>query len=103
MGSRIFNSMAAIVLSLLSVQVQEAIASDGQPGVVLSEFIFDAAPHPQCHASTIVETPHGLVASWFGGTRERHPDVGIWVSRHADGKCGDRGGADADVHRARRT
>jgi len=55
-------------------------------GVVASEFIFDAAPHPQCHASTIAETPSGLVAAWFGGTRERDPDVGIWMSRHENGK-----------------
>jgi predicted neuraminidase len=27
-----------------------------------------------------------LIASWFGGTEEKHPDVGIWVSRHVDGK-----------------
>jgi predicted neuraminidase len=26
-----------------------------------------------------------LVAAWFGGTGERHPDVGIWVSRHEGG------------------
>jgi predicted neuraminidase len=26
-----------------------------------------------------------LVAAWFGGTRERAPDVGIWVSRHVGG------------------
>lgn len=50
-------------------------------GVVSSRFIYDAAPFPQCHASTIVETPQGLVAAWFGGTHEKHPDVGIWLSR----------------------
>lgn len=54
--------------------------------VVNEEFIYEQAPFPQCHASTIVETPNGLVAAWFGGTREKHPDVGIWVARHtADG------------------
>jgi predicted neuraminidase len=52
-----------------------------QDAVIGSEFIYDSAPYPACHASTIVETPSGLVASWFGGTHERHPDVGIWVSR----------------------
>ena len=57
-----------------------------QPGVVSAEFIFEEAPFPQCHASTIVETPTGLVAAWFGGTREKHPDVGIWLSRHDDGR-----------------
>jgi predicted neuraminidase len=45
------------------------------------EFIYEQAPFPECHASTIAETPAGLVAAWFGGTEEKHPDVGIWVSR----------------------
>jgi predicted neuraminidase len=56
------------------------------PGLIRSEFIFETAPFPSCHASTIVETPSGLVAAWFGGTHERHPDVGIWVSRHENGR-----------------
>ncbi|WP_020595833.1 sialidase family protein [Spirosoma panaciterrae] len=47
------------------------------------EFIYEKAPTPECHASTIAETPAGLIASWFGGTYERHPDVGIWVSHHS--------------------
>lgn len=52
-----------------------------QPAPLLkSEFIYEKAPFPQCHASTLAETPRGLVAAWFGGTREKHPDVGIWVS-----------------------
>jgi predicted neuraminidase len=50
--------------------------------IMLDEFIFTDAPFPSAHASTIVETPTGLVAAWFGGTREKHPDVGIWLSRH---------------------
>src|SRR5436190_193672 len=54
------------------------------PGVVESEFIYESAPFPSCHASAIAETPAGLVTAWFGGTRERHPDVGIWVARRVD-------------------
>jgi len=50
-------------------------------GIVLSEFIFEKAPFAQCHASTIAETEHGLVAAWFGGSRESEPDVSIWMSR----------------------
>lgn len=68
---------------------EELVARDpkGQPeprfpGLVEEEFIFDDVPFPRCHASTLCETPRGLVAAWFGGTREKHPDVGIWFSYH---------------------
>lgn len=55
--------------------------------VISSGFIYpeNGKPTPQCHASTIAEGKDGLVAAWFGGTREGDDDVGIWVSRH-DGK-----------------
>lgn len=52
-----------------------------QPGMVSSEFIFEAAPFPSCHASTIAETKDGLIAAWFGGADEGRPDVGIWIAR----------------------
>ncbi len=57
-----------------------------QGGLGPSEFIYESAPFPECHASTIAESPDGLVAAWFGGTSERSPDVGIWLSRHENGK-----------------
>ena len=56
--------------------------SNAPPALLKSEFIFETAPFPECHASTIAETKGGLVAAWFGGTGEGHPDVGIWLSRH---------------------
>ena len=37
------------------------------------------------HASTIAETPEGLVAAWFGGPHEGHPHVGIWLAREVEG------------------
>ncbi len=47
--------------------------------------IFDKAPFPSCHASTIVETAPGkLMAAWFGGKEEKAKDVQIWAS-HFDG------------------
>lgn len=51
--------------------------------VVESGFIYpeEGKPTPSCHASTIVEGKDGLVAAWFGGTREGAADVGIWISR----------------------
>ncbi len=61
-----------------------AVAADA-PAVLVEEFIYERAPFPSCHASTIADTPSGLVAAWFGGTAEKAPDVGIWLSRH-DGR-----------------
>ena len=55
-------------------------------GIRKGEFIYEQAPFPSCHAATIAETPGGLVAAWFGGTREGHPDVCIWMSRNTNGK-----------------
>src|SRR5690606_20338740 len=54
-----------------------------------SEFIYETAPFPSAHASTIVETREGtLLAAWFGGTAERNADVGIWLARReANGWC----------------
>lgn len=75
----------ATTLSMLILPTLSGIASGEedrqQPGVVSSELVFEQAPFKQCHASTIVETDRGLAAAWFGGTKEGHPDVGIWLSR----------------------
>jgi predicted neuraminidase len=72
--------------SLVAVMAFTAPAQSPAPGVVKSEFIYETAPFPECHASTIAESKGGLVAAWFGGTKEKNPDVGIWVSRVEDGK-----------------
>lgn len=60
-------------------------SDDMPPGLVSREFIYEFAPFPECHASTIAETPMGLVVAWFGGTEEKHPDVGIWISTLRNG------------------
>src|SRR5262249_11153163 len=53
-----------------------------QLGFISAEFIYEKAPFPSCHASTIVEIPgKKLVVAWFGGTDEGQTDVGIWISR----------------------
>ncbi|MFC5624399.1 sialidase family protein [Algoriphagus winogradskyi] len=53
--------------------------------ILSSGFIYESAPFPSCHASTLIETDRGIMASWFGGTYERHPDVSIYTSLLADG------------------
>ncbi len=52
------------------------------PGLTSEDFVFDKAPFKQCHASTICQSTRGLVAAWFGGSKEGENDVGIWSSYH---------------------
>jgi predicted neuraminidase len=67
------------------------IALSGQENsdrcIIKSEFIFQPGdvPFPSCHASTIAQNGKTLVAAWFGGSRERNPDVCIWESRFEKG------------------
>jgi predicted neuraminidase len=69
-------------LALVPAMMFWSAISPRQPSPIVSaEFIFEQAPFPSSHASTIAETDDGLVAAWFGGTREGHQDVGIWVAR----------------------
>ena len=85
----------ALLASLGTVLAAEAILPAAPPPqlsspspMVRSEFIFETAPFASAHASTIVSTSQGLVAAWFGGTKEGANDVGIWVARQTDGKWG---------------
>jgi predicted neuraminidase len=69
------------LLALLFAMPALAAHPNPQPGYLRSEFIYESAPFPSCHASTVAETTDGLAAAWFGGTAEGKPDVGIWVAR----------------------
>ena len=74
------------LVSLIAALTSAALGQSPAPGVIKSEFIYETAPFPEAHASTIAESKGGLVAAWFGGTKEKHPDVGIWVSRYENGR-----------------
>ena len=81
------NARRFLILFLTLCAAAPAFAAETEipgasPGVVVSEFIFDQAPFPSSHASTIEQTRDGLLAAWFGGTHERALDVSIWMSRH---------------------
>ena len=43
-------------------------------------FIFEQVPFASAHASTIAQTPSDVIAAWFGGPQEGHPEVGIWCA-----------------------
>jgi predicted neuraminidase len=77
---------ALLVYPLLAATSGVGAASRAQEAPLQSEFVFESAPFASAHASTIAETSDGLVAAWFGGTRERAPDVGIWLSRRVAGR-----------------
>lgn len=55
-----------------------------------ADFVFkEDRPHKECHASSIVQAANGdLLCTWFGGTKEKNPDVAIWLSRYKNGKWG---------------
>jgi len=59
----------------------------GQSPVLVAEFVNPNPPYHTSHASTIAQTTAGdLVAAWFGGSAEGHPDVSIWFARKTNGR-----------------
>lgn len=74
-----------VLVIFLSVLNSHAQLKKWQKGVLKEEFIYDKASFPSCHSATIAETPAGLVVSFFGGTKERNPDVEIYMSRQVEG------------------
>lgn len=69
---------ATLLLSLVS----SCAPKEHRDGIVLEEFLYEKADFPSCHSVTLVELENGdLLATYFGGTYERHPDVEIRLQR----------------------
>ena len=46
-------------------------------------------PFPECHSSTIIHLKNGeFIAAWFGGTKEKDDNVGIWMAKGKPGHWG---------------
>src|SRR5674476_1188401 len=81
------NTGLALLLISIQILTADSVTFNGKQCIIKSEFIFlpGGVPYPSCHASTVTETSNGLLAGWFGGTAEKNPDVGIWISSFSDG------------------
>lgn len=77
---KIFLSLLLFTISVNMIPEKKIEAK-----ILRSEFIYESAPFPSCHASTLIETEDGVLAAWFGGTYERHPDVSIYTSQLKNG------------------
>jgi predicted neuraminidase len=78
---------AARRAAALALVTTAALSAAPHPSILQSGFVYDSAPYPECHASTIAETSRGtIVAAWFGGAEERAPDVCIYVARREGGR-----------------
>ncbi|WP_192348959.1 exo-alpha-sialidase [Algoriphagus sp. Y33] len=64
------------------------VSKPGEGALLKSELIYglDNRPTPEVHASTLIETPEGIVSAFFGGTHENNPDVGIRISHLVNGE-----------------
>ena len=69
-----------ILVAACAPKAPEVPAS--KQAIVLEELVFENQLTRDCHASSLMELENGdLLCTWFGGTRESHPDVQIWVAR----------------------
>ena len=88
----IFGYVLTIMTAISCKQekVDSASHADKKDSVKLlsSGFVFEPGqPFAQCHASTVLHIRNGnFLVAWFGGTHEKHDDVGIWLSKGKPGQ-----------------
>ena len=81
------TELALTAMAALLFAWSAAVAFPAPPAAIRKiEFAGAGQATPQSHAATIVETPAGLIAAWFGGKQERDPGVGIWMARQRAGR-----------------
>ena len=68
-GMKAFSFLVPLVL------LSHAWSAERFAGFVSEDFVFTKASFPQCHASTLCETPRGILVAWFGGTKEKAKDA----------------------------
>ncbi|WEK17695.1 MAG: exo-alpha-sialidase [Candidatus Pedobacter colombiensis] len=77
--------LLTLLICMTGGLILKAQSQKWRSGIITDEFLYEKAAFPSCHSATIAETPTGLVAAYFGGTKERDPDVEIYISRKVNG------------------
>ena len=85
-GMKIEND--SMIIRKVVVKVPVTSGKDNTGALVTRDFIFgDDRPFKECHASSLLRLDDGnFLVVWFGGTKEKNPDVGIWLSKGKPGK-----------------
>ena len=81
--------MKYILLNLLILSTALSQVDESQKSLIVQSnliFSLDKKPTPEAHAPSIVETDDGLLATWFGGSREKNTDTAIYTARFKDKK-----------------
>ncbi len=87
----IAGALAVLVVaacqSTPSATAPEQARSSSATELPVLDFVFgDDRPFAQSHASTLIRLHNGdFLVAWFGGTHEKHDDVGIWMSKGRPG------------------
>ncbi len=78
-----YTNLEEYLNSLVDISASNMTSlSPGKRAIVQEEFVFTKGPTRDCHASSLLELENGdLLCTWFGGTREGHHDVNIWLAR----------------------
>ena len=96
-----FTLLATLAATSLGAADSAVKAGVGSNAIVLQEFIYEKAPYPSCHASTIVETDKRELAAKVSSEVAVEKGEQAW-STHAlsDERAGRTGSADhQDPHR----
>lgn len=88
--SRLFAASFLAATVLLACTQKKTSSTEEEQSVKdspVKDFVFgDKRAFAQCHASTLVRLKDGqFLVAWFGGTEEKNPDVGIWLSKGRPG------------------
>jgi alpha-L-fucosidase len=81
-----FLVVCAIYIFTASIPIKKNDLENITAKVIATNLIYQSEPYPSCHASTVLDTGEGILAAWFGGSFEKHPDVCIYAAFYNNGQ-----------------